>query len=712
MTAAARMRAPLLLADGNSAPALSTGASAGGGSTECEVGRAFATYALQRAVAKARKVERAANRATAAIIVLAVALMPAMLLNFIMSFEGKPPIHASALYQTLALELIMPLSVMVVLFFAAAYSLTAEEVLTRRFLSVWFALMMMCMVCYSRAGTRYCPGLFHSGWPLSKFSITIMPCLVPSVVFFFIEYARGGALASGFDSIDCLGLFFLVYLVSMGFYGLRLGLAVPGPLDTAAYVRTTMCIPFWISACVVFAISQRYGRGRTRMTCVGGSMILTMFNVSLVEMVFWSAFPCSGFSPYEGQQNVTQVVSIAIPLVLVFVWTLLYCCRGRYIGFQMLKFERKQAIQDGAVIASLLEIGSVPAVGDAWWLHGGDALDGGKAARWYKGRVTQLVSGQFFTVELEGAALADAARDGALARIEHPARLPAPLPLTPSELVGHAASLTRVVAFDAITVATLGGAQGGPAEYALSRPLRRGERIDWFISHSWHEGAESKFSALQAQAAEFRGLHGRWPTCWLDKVCIDQASIGDSLKCLPVFLQSCDQVVALVGSTYFGRLWCVWELYSRVAFSAARSQDGREGLLAAGGDEEQGAMGGDGPLDGPRVRFVPLSCSGGWAALRERVRAFELSRAACFDPNEQSKLMRAIVAADGGSAAFEQEIRGMAALLPGGRHTSRLAETEAAAPLARVYPSTGESTTPPTQSRILGSAGPGGTAFL
>ena len=156
MTAAARMRAPLLLNDGSSA---------GGGSAESEVGRAFATYALQRAVAKARKVERAAKRATAAIVVLGVALAPPMLLNFILSLEGKPPVHATALYQTLAMELLMPLSVMVVLFFAAAYSLTAEEVFTRRFLSVWFALMILCMACYTKDGTQFCPGLFHSGWP-------------------------------------------------------------------------------------------------------------------------------------------------------------------------------------------------------------------------------------------------------------------------------------------------------------------------------------------------------------------------------------------------------------------------------------------------------------------------------------------------------------------------------------------------------------------
>ena len=72
---------------------------------------------------EARKVERAAKRATAAIVVLGVALAPPMLLNFILSLEGKPPVHATALYQTLAMELLMPLSVMVVLFFAAAYTL-------------------------------------------------------------------------------------------------------------------------------------------------------------------------------------------------------------------------------------------------------------------------------------------------------------------------------------------------------------------------------------------------------------------------------------------------------------------------------------------------------------------------------------------------------------------------------------------------------------
>ena len=40
-----------------------------------------------------------------------------------------------------------------------------------------------------------------------------------------------------------------------------------------------------------------------------------------------------------------------------------------------------------------------------------------------------------------------------------------------------------------------------------------------------------------------------------DKACIDQTNIEDSLKCLPVFLSSCEQLVVLAGPQYATRLW-------------------------------------------------------------------------------------------------------------------------------------------------------------
>ena len=64
------------------------------------------------------------------------------------------------------------------------------------------------------------------------------------------------------------------------------------------------------------------------------------------------------------------------------------------------------------------------------------------------------------------------------------------------------------------------------------------------------------------------------------------------------------------------------------------------------------------------VMFSTLQGMGGTATLRHLISGFKLSSAMCFDPNEQNKLLRAIAAADGGSAAFECAVRDMASLLP------------------------------------------------
>ena len=48
---------------------------------------------------------------------------------------------------------------------------------------------------------------------------------------------------------------------------------------------------------------------------------------------------------------------------------------------------------------------------------------------------------------------------------------------------------------------------------------------------------------------------------WLDKACIKQTSIEDSLPCLPVYLAGCSRLLVLAGKTYLKRLWCVMELF-------------------------------------------------------------------------------------------------------------------------------------------------------
>ena len=77
------------------------------------------------------------------------------------------------------------------------------------------------------------------------------------------------------------------------------------------------------------------------------------------------------------------------------------------------------------------------------------------------------------------------------------------------------------------------------------------------FSHSWHDDPELKWDALQAWRADFKSLHRREPTVWIDKYCIDQQAIDKSLACPPVYLAGCNKLVIFCGKTYLQRLWCV-----------------------------------------------------------------------------------------------------------------------------------------------------------
>ena len=53
----------------------------------------------------------------------------------------------------------------------------------------------------------------------------------------------------------------------------------------------------------------------------------------------------------------------------------------------------------------------------------------------------------------------------------------------------------------------------------------------------------------------FEKANGREPKVWLDKACIDQNNIDESLAALPLYLAGCSQLVVLAGPTYASRLW-------------------------------------------------------------------------------------------------------------------------------------------------------------
>jgi len=52
--------------------------------------------------------------------------------------------------------------------------------------------------------------------------------------------------------------------------------------------------------------------------------------------------------------------------------------------------------------------------------------------------------------------------------------------------------------------------------FEMSRPRQPGERIDYFMSHSWHDDAEAKWNPLQRLAENFKVQSGSYPTFWFD----------------------------------------------------------------------------------------------------------------------------------------------------------------------------------------------------
>merc|ERR1719160_1683603 len=86
--------------------------------------------------------------------------------------------------------------------------------------------------------------------------------------------------------------------------------------------------------------------------------------------------------------------------------------------------------------------------------------------------------------------------------------------------------------------------------FKFSRPVQASEQIDFFMSNSWHDDKDAKWEKLVQVADDFYRDHGRYPTFWFDKVCIDQSRISDCLKVLPVNVMACERLLALCGHTY------------------------------------------------------------------------------------------------------------------------------------------------------------------
>ena len=285
-------------------------------------------------------------------------------------------------------------------------------------------------------------------------------------------------------------------------------------------------------------------------------------------------------------------------IVLVGASFLATVFRSECTGFITRIFDADQQIQDGAFAAELLDSVSKPKVDMEWWV----IRDGVPATEykvhdprrlWKKGKVVRIdAEDSSMVVQLTRDnsagcnAGADAGSSGtgadssAVSGSETVAvKFGGSNFRTAEELLYEAQQNMRCVTWSAITLALLKnntnthGAQQAQSAYSVSQPVAPGTKIDFFISHSWHDDPIAKFAALEQVAEDFVAKHGREPTFWLDVACINQDTISDGLKVLPINLMACRQVLVLVGLTYSQRLWCMWELYVLAMFNNENVMD-------------------------------------------------------------------------------------------------------------------------------------------
>ena len=164
-------------------------------------------------------------------------------------------------------------------------------------------------------------------------------------------------------------------------------------------------------------------------------------------------------------------------------------------------------------------------------------------------------------------------------------------------------------------------------------------QCDAFISHSWHDPPGAKWEALCGWAAAFQLKHGRSPNVWLDRLCIDQCNIRESLACLPIFLAGCETLLVIAGPTYSSRLWCVMELFTFLKMGAPLDRIAVLPFAAAAPRHS------DSPPERARTSSTLADVAASFAS-------FDAARAQCAQAEDQQALLSVIEESFGSFAEF------------------------------------------------------------
>jgi hypothetical protein len=133
-------------------------------------------------------------------------------------------------------------------------------------------------------------------------------------------------------------------------------------------------------------------------------------------------------------------------------------------------------------------------------------------------------------------------------------------------------------------------------------------------SHAWTDNATWKRTELIEFSETFKKEHGRYPTFWFDKLCIDQSNPGNGIATLPINIGACKSMLVLMGPEYIKRLWCVWELFTLFTFA------NKELALE-------------------RIKIIPHSD----VDVEKSINGFDIDQAHSFDPNEEVKLRHLMI---------------------------------------------------------------------
>lgn len=364
-------------------------------------------------------------------------------------------------------------------------------------------------------------------------------------------------------------------------------------------------------------------------TASGGRSVLS-------AAVFYFHGSMNGFSCGA---TVLQGIARAGPILVVFA-----IGKQPLYAFAHRQFDSGRSERDGAVVASLLESTGV-SVGRPWWLQLPPAemdmscqeLD--HRRHWREGVVVSVGKSSFQVAMIDKRIRRNAAGHG---RRPSQSRelVTVPMPATlanPQELAHKARAQLRCMPWSMLTATVMSNNKSDGRDFSLSRGVALTEVIDYFLTHSWHDNAEAKWRVLSAVKEEL-GPQGQERTLWLDKTCIDQRCIRDGLTVLPIVVMSCKRLLCLWGPSYPSRLWCVWELFTLIAFGSTDSA-------------------------AKRLVIKPLDKDGDSAGTL--LQKFDVRDARCYDPNEQARLLDVIGAL--GLARFSDRIQELGRKLAGDR---------------------------------------------